>query len=121
MRNLIRLEEFSLFLFSVFLFAGLDLPWWWFPVLLLAPDIGMLGYVVGNRVGAVTYNVLHHKALALGAFTVGALIDSASLQLCGVIVLGHSRLDRTLGYGLKYADSFRHTHLGWIGRIAGDR
>jgi hypothetical protein len=38
------------------------------------------------------------------------------LQLVGLILLGHSSLDRVFGYGLKYADSFRHTHLGWIGR-----
>ncbi|MFN3866237.1 MAG: DUF4260 family protein, partial [Demequina sp.] len=28
----------------------------------------------------------------------------------------HVGVDRALGYGLKHADSFRHTHLGWIGR-----
>jgi hypothetical protein len=38
------------------------------------------------------------------------------LALAGVIMLGHSSFDRVLGYGLKYGDSFRHTHLGWIGR-----
>jgi hypothetical protein len=38
------------------------------------------------------------------------------LQLAGVILLGHSSLDRVLGYGLKHSDSFQHTHLGVIGR-----
>lgn len=38
------------------------------------------------------------------------------LQLAGVILLGHSSLDRVLGYGLKHADSFQNTHLGVIGR-----
>jgi hypothetical protein len=28
----------------------------------------------------------------------------------------HVAVDRALGYGLKYPDSFAHTHLGWIGR-----
>jgi hypothetical protein len=39
-------------------------------------------------------------------------------------MLGHSSADRILGYGLKYSDSFHHTHLGWIGRArvaAGDQ
>jgi hypothetical protein len=38
------------------------------------------------------------------------------LQLIGVILLGHSSLDRALGYGLKYEDSFQNTHLGRIGK-----
>jgi hypothetical protein len=31
-------------------------------------------------------------------------------------LLGHSSFDRVLGYGLKYDDDFKHTHLGWIGK-----
>lgn len=34
-------------------------------------------------------------------------------------MLAHSSLDRVLGYGLKYPDSFSHTHLGRIGRTSG--
>ncbi|MBC8508108.1 MAG: DUF4260 family protein [Anaerolineales bacterium] len=40
------------------------------------------------------------------------------IQLIGVIMLGHSSLDRVIGYGLKYPDSFQHTHLGMIGKNA---
>lgn len=115
MRNLIKVEELFLFLFSVFLFAQLDYVWWWYPILLLAPDIGMLGYVANPRVGALSYNLLHHKAVAIAAYVVGVYIGSSVLQLAGVIILGHSSLDRALGYGLKYFDSFSHTHLGQIG------
>ncbi|WP_022923235.1 DUF4260 family protein [Serinicoccus marinus] len=28
----------------------------------------------------------------------------------------HSAVDRLLGYGLKFTDSFAHTHLGEIGK-----
>lgn len=48
----------------------------------------------------------------------GAAVNNPALQLAGLILLGHSSLDRVLGYGLKYADSFKHTHLGWIGGAA---
>jgi hypothetical protein len=39
--------------------------------------------------------------------------------LAGIILLGHSSLDRVLGYGMKYTDSFRLTHLDWIGGSIG--
>ena len=38
------------------------------------------------------------------------------LMFAGTILLGHSSLDRVFGYGLKYPDSFKATHLGMIGR-----
>jgi hypothetical protein len=112
MRSLIRLEELFLALLSVFLFRFLDYAWWWFPALLLAPDLGMVGYLAGPRVGALIYNLLHHKATAVAAYVIGALAGSHFLQLIGLVMLAHSSLDRVLGYGLKYPDSFKHTHLG---------
>ena len=68
MRSLIKLEELFLFLLSIFLFAQLGMPWWWYAAFFLAPDLGILGYLVGLRVGAVSYNVLHHKSVAVSAF-----------------------------------------------------
>jgi hypothetical protein len=114
-RNLIRLEELFLFLLSIFLFAQLDYVWWWYLILFLAPDIGMVGYVANPRGGAITYDLVHHKAVAVTAYVVGASLGSPVLQLVGVIILGHSSLDRVFGYGLKYTDSFKHTHLGQLG------
>jgi len=116
-RNLIRLEELLLFLLSIFLFAGLDYAWWWYAVLFLAPDVGAVGYLAGPRTGAFAYNLLHHKGVAVLAYVVGALAGSPILQLAGVILLGHSSFDRVFGYGLKYPDSFRSTHLGRIGAL----
>ncbi|HEY4665958.1 MAG TPA: DUF4260 domain-containing protein [Anaerolineales bacterium] len=118
MKNLLRLEELLLALLSIYLFAGLDYAWWWYLVLLLAPDLGMLGYLAGPRVGAISYNLAHHKGLAVLLFVVGGSLQIPLLQLAGLVILGHSSLDRMLGYGLKYSDSFQHTHLGMIGRAA---
>jgi hypothetical protein len=115
-RRLIKLEELGLFLLSVFLFSQLEFPWWVYPALLLTPDLGMIGYVFGPAVGAATYNTTHHQGLAALLYIVGIAFGFPGVALAGLIVLGHSSLDRVLGYGLKYSDSFRHTHLGWIGR-----
>ena len=116
MRNLIKLEELFLFLLSIYLFIQLDYAWWWYALLFLAPDLGMIGYFISPQVGAQIYNLLHHKAIAVALFLIGAGFPIPLLQLAGVIILGHSSADRVLGYGLKYPDAFQHTHLGWIGK-----
>ena len=116
MKNLLRLEELFLGLLAFFLFRPLNIAWWWFALLFLAPDLGMLGYLAGPRVGAFTYNLVHHKALAVAAYIAGAWLGSPVLQFAGLIILAHSSFDRVLGYGLKYPDAFQHTHLGMIGR-----
>ena len=116
MNRLLKLEEAGLFLLAVFLFSQLPYAWWWFLVLLLAPDLGMLGYLFGPAVGAATYNATHHRAVAVVCYLIGVTAAAPPLALAGTIILGHSSADRILGYGLKYPDAFQHTHLGWIGR-----
>lgn len=115
MKNIIKLEELFLFALSIFLFAQLDYAWWWYLVLLLAPDIGAVGYLVSPALGSVTYNLVHHKGVAILGYVAGAFVGNPLLQLAGLIMLGHSSVDRAFGYGLKYPDSFKHTHLGKIG------
>ncbi len=116
MKNLIRIEELLLFLLSIYLFSTLEYAWWWFLVLLLAPDLGMLGYLRNTQTGAIAYNITHHKGIAAALFIGGAILGNQVLQLIGLIMLGHSSLDRVFGYGLKFSDSFQHTHLGMIGK-----
>lgn len=114
MKNLIKIEEAAMFGFSIVLFSFTDFAWWWYPILILTPDIGMIGYLAGTKIGAFTYNLFHHKAVALLVLCIGWYIAKPGLELAGIILLGHSSLDRIFGYGLKYYDSFQHTHLGWL-------
>lgn len=116
MKNLLKLEELALFALAIAAFTILDMDWWWFPLLLLAPDLGMLGYLAGPRVGANTYNSLHHRGLAILVYLLGVYLTNNWLAFAGIILFAHSSLDRVFGYGLKYSDSFQHTHLGKIGR-----
>ncbi|GAA3553333.1 DUF4260 domain-containing protein [Snuella lapsa] len=112
MSLVLKMEELLLFVLGVYFFNILDFSWWWFLVLLLTPDIGMLGYLVSAKVGAITYNVLHHKGLAVLLYLGGIYLGSQIIQLIGVILFSHAALDRVFGYGLKYLDNFKHTHLG---------
>lgn len=115
MKNLLKLEELGQFLLGIFLFNQLDYPWWIFPALLLLPDISMLGYIVNTRIGAVLYNLFHHKLIGILILLIGFWQDISLLSLIGVILFSHSAMDRIFGYGLKFPDDFKHTHLGWIG------
>ena len=112
MKAILKLEELGQFALGIYLFSLLDFAWWWFPALLLAPDIGMLGYILGNKVGAWTYNALHHKGIAVVIYLGGIFLESEVLQLSGVILFAHATFDRALGYGLKYEKGFKFTHLG---------
>ena len=112
MKYLLKVEEIFLFLLSIFLFSRLEISWWWFPALLFVPDIGMVGYFLNNRV----YNVVHHRAISISFYIIGAIVFSQIIQLIGIILFAHSTLDRVFNFGLKYPDNFKHTHLSesWI-------
>ncbi len=71
MKNLLRLEELAQFLVCLLALVMSDVPWWTYLLLALGPDVGMLGYVVNASVGALTYNMLHHKGLALVLVGIG--------------------------------------------------
>lgn len=118
MKTLIRLEELALFALAFFLTLPLGFAWWWFFLLLLVPDLSALGYLLGPRVGAFTYNLAHHRGLAAGLILAASLANLPALQFGGWLLLGHASLDRAFGYGLKYPDSFQNTHLGAIGPAA---
>src|SRR5690606_16888758 len=104
----------GMFLFSLYLFQQLHYSWWLFILLILLPDIGMLGYLINKKVGAMLYNSFHHKGIALMILLIGYLFNIIELQLIGIILFAHASLDRIFGYGLKYPDSFQNTHLGKI-------
>ena len=115
MKTLIKLEEFMMFILGIFMFGLLGYPWWWFLALLLVPDIGMVGYLIGKRFGAITYNLFHHKGLAIILYFAGMYFSESMLQLAGIILFSHASMDRIFGYGLKYNKGFKYTHLGEIG------
>lgn len=119
MKNSLKLEELLMFCLGIFLFNQLHFVWWWFLVLILLPDIGMLGYLVNSKIGAITYNIFHHKAIAIGIYLLGIFTKIDLIILIGIILFSHASMDRLFGYGLKYNNSFNNTHLGIIGNKNG--
>lgn len=116
MKTVLKIEELAQFILGIVLFSLLDFSGWWFPALILIPDIGMLGYLINSRIGAATYNIFHHKGIAIGVMLAGYYLSMPILSLVGIILFSHSAMDRMFGYGLKFADSFNNTHLGTIGK-----
>lgn len=114
--RILKLEEAGLFLLSIYLFSLLGYSWWVFPACLLLPDLSMTGYLAGPKTGARLYNLFHNKLLAILVLITGFWCSIPWLALTGVILLGHSAMDRALGYGLKLEEGFAHTHLGRIGK-----
>lgn len=114
--RILKLEEAGQFLLSLYLFSSLDYGWWVFPACLLLPDLSMIGYLLGPKAGARLYNLFHNKLLAILVLITGFWCSIPWLALAGIILLGHSAMDRMLGYGLKLNEGFHHTHLGQIGK-----
>lgn len=116
MKKVIKTEELALFLLGIFLTDMGNHSWKWFAICFFLPDISMLGYLAGNRVGAVFYNIFHHRFLAVMLYLTGSITDSGWLSFAGLILFCHIAFDRMLGYGLKYSTGFKDTHLGKIGK-----
>ncbi len=116
MKNIIKLEEMAMFGLSVYALSLFHVDWWWYLIILLGPDISMLGYFAGNKVGAACYNLFHHKGVAASIFLTGLLMPNEWLQVIGIVLFGHSSMDRSFGYGLKTGEGFKYTHLGMIGK-----
>ena len=115
MKTLLKTEELAEALLALVVFAHLPYAWWVLPATFLVPDLSMLGYLAGPRVGAFCYNLAHHKTLAFALSMAGWGLGQPVLLLAGTVLLFHIAVDRLLGYGLKHATGFQHTHLGRLG------
>lgn len=117
MKNVLKLEQLGLLaLFSVVYFHFFPGTWGLYLGLFFAPDISFAMYLVSAKAGAIVYNFLHHKGVMSIVVLVGLFLQDDLIIKIGLIFLAHSSFDRVFGYGLKYPDSFSHTHLGWIGK-----
>jgi len=117
---ILRLEGLALALACLWLFSLFHQSWWLFAVLILAPDLSMLGYFAGPKVGAALYNAVHSWVLVVALFFLAFYPGGGDpLYLSITFILGaHIGIDRALGYGLKHRTGFKDTHLGRLGKAA---
>lgn len=110
-RRLLNLEGLSLFIASIVVYAYFQGNGWLFGALLLVPDLSMIGYLRNPRVGSWTYNAVHALIVPVLLFAVALAAGQMLIAQIALIWLAHIGMDRTVGYGLKYADAFKSTHL----------
>ena len=112
----IRLEWIAAAIVAIVLYATTGVSWWLFALLILAPDLSMLGYLAGPRIGAIAYNALHILIVPLFLTIAGKASGNSAMVAVALIWIAHIAIDRALGYGLKLSTGFQDTHLGRIGR-----
>lgn len=107
----IKLENLLIAICCIVAFQSSNGSWTMFAILFLAPDLFMLGYRINNRIGAYIYNVVHHYAGPLALGLLAWSMDQTLLFHLALIWLSHISVDRVFGFGLKFNDDFKHTHL----------
>jgi hypothetical protein len=114
-RLLLRGEGLLVLIAAVVGYHAIGASWTLFAVTLLLPDLGLVGYLAGPRVGAIAYNAMH---IYLGPAALAALaylgITPGAWPIC-LVWMAHIGMDRVLGLGLKFSSAFRNTHLGVVG------
>lgn len=118
-RQLLRVEALAILVASTTFYFVLGGEWWVFALLLFAPDLSFVGFAVSSKVGAICYNAVHSYALHAALAVAGLLAGVPVLWQVALVFAAHAAFDRSLGYGLKYAAGFHHTHLGLIGKRPG--
>ena len=110
-KKLIRIEGLVIFALGIYFYFSNGYNWTLFLLLLLIPDVSMIGYAVNQRVGAYLYNSTHTFAVPLLLLLAGQMFSLAWLTMISFIWIAHIGMDRMMGYGLKYESGFKDTHL----------
>jgi hypothetical protein len=110
-RSFLRLEGLTVLCAALVGYVALGGPIWLLALLALAPDVAMLGYLAGPRIGSLSYNVAHTYALPLSLGAVGLWLGVDIAVLVALVWAGHIGADRLVGYGLKFDSGFNDTHL----------
>jgi hypothetical protein len=108
---LLRIEGGLDLALSLIFYQAIHANWLLFVVLLLVPDLAMLGYLRTVRLGTICYNLVHSLTVPFLLIAYAYLTRSLCLLPYGLIWTAHIGLDRMLGFGLKYPSGFRDTHL----------
>jgi hypothetical protein len=114
--SLLRLDALAVAAVVMTAFALTGGNWWIFALLILAPDLAMVGLALGETTGARIYNWAHSYTLPIILGAAGYFGGPLWLLHVALIWAAHIAIDRAIGYGLKYPGNIHHTHLGVMGR-----
>lgn len=80
----LKLEELVKLIACYLISLKIGFSFWVFFAWLLAPDIGMLGYLINTRIGAIMYNLFHHQGVAIIVLLFGFYTGYVNIQFAGV-------------------------------------
>jgi hypothetical protein len=113
-RILLHLEGLVVLVGALIFYAALNGHWLLFILLFLVPDLSFLAYFAGRKTGSIIYNIVHSCVLPFILFMIGLLYDHALTMQIAVIWFAHIGTDRLVGYGLKYPNDFKTSHLSRV-------
>jgi hypothetical protein len=108
---MLRLEGLGVLMLAGTYYSAQSGDWLLFMILALVPDLSFVGYLLGQRVGAMAYNLMHTYSVPLVLIMIGWLSEIPILVTVMLIWFAHIGADRLLGYGLKYPNGLKDTHL----------
>jgi len=112
----LRVESLALATLMIVLTYESSAPLWILPATFILFDVCIIGYLVNSRVGAAAYNFIHDFTIPTVLIALGIVANSEWISILGFTWTFHVAIDRSLGFGLKHSHSFKHTHLGEIGK-----
>lgn len=108
---LIRLEGFVVLALSTYFYFSNGYSGLVFFLLILFPDLFMVGYLFNKKTGAYVYNLAHTYFTPLLFLLPGLAYSVDFLTMIGFIWIAHIGMDRLVGFGLKYVTDFKDTHI----------
>ncbi|WP_054787855.1 MULTISPECIES: DUF4260 family protein [unclassified Gracilibacillus] len=110
-RAYLHLEGLAVLILCLYFYYINEFSWLLFFVLLLVPDISMLGYAINQSIGAKLYNIFHTYIFPIILLISGVIFHWSIIIPIAIIWIIHIAIDRLCGFGLKYTTSFKDTHL----------
>ncbi|WP_431801082.1 DUF4260 domain-containing protein [Halobacillus andaensis] len=110
-KALLHFEGLAVLLASLYFYAHEGGSWWLFFLCLFLPDLSILGYMFNKKAGAISYNAGHTYVLPLILLVLSMMWHHPLFLSLSLIWIAHIGMDRMVGYGLKYPDHFKKTHL----------
>lgn len=119
-----KLESLAILIALLSAYYLFGFSWIWFALLLLVPDVSMIGYLKDPKLGATIYNIGHSYTIPTLLFILVWLpyshvlenmrITTDTILMIAIIWASHIAMDRALGFGLKLPTGFKDTHLGTL-------
>jgi hypothetical protein len=111
---LLHAEGLAVLIGAILVYRHLHASWAMFALLFLAPDLFMIGDLFGAQAGARIYNLAHTYLAPATLFAFVWLAPCPKLLPFALIWAAPIGFDRLLGYGLKYEEAFKSTHLARV-------